>query len=286
MEKNITLMDGAVGTSLMSKLSKIERDPVWVFNIRYPDLVKELTLDSVAAGSELVLANTFGANRFSIQHFSDYDPKEIVKAGVRLCREALDDGGHDAIELSLPIGALAKLLQPYGPLTPEECADVYEEQIGAGVEEGVDSITLQTFMDIRMMEIATRVAKQYGLPVYCTMTFEGKNRTMMGNTVQQIIDTLTPYDIQAIGLNCSMTPTEALPVIKEYADKTDLPLMVKPNAGKPKTDENGKKADEYTPEQFAKEMIPLLPYVQYVGGCCGCGPRHIAALKKEIDHMA
>ncbi|MDO4479230.1 MAG: homocysteine S-methyltransferase family protein [Lachnospiraceae bacterium] len=286
MGKQITLLDGGCGTSLMqmAKEANVRYDvPVWIYNIEHPEFVERLASEYAAAGSKYILANTFGANRFSVEHFSDYKTTDVVREGVRIAHAALDK--TDA-KIVLSIGALAKLLKPYGPMSAEECAEVFTEQIGAGVEAGVDCILLQTFMDLEMMDIASTVALKYDVPVYCMMTFEGRRRTMMGDSVEKIVNRLVPKGIAGIGMNCSMGPVDSLEVIKEFREYTDLPIMFKPNSGKPITDANGNVTQPYTAEMFADEVSASFPYVDYVGGCCGTDPSYIKAIAAKLAEQA
>ena len=277
MKKDIVLLDGAVGTSLWEKAEKYgyPKTPVWTYNLEHPEIVRELAQDYLDAGSQIILANTFGANGPVVKRQSKYTTPEVVKAGVRLAREAV---GTKA-KVSLAIGPLSVLLEPYGDMEEDECREIYEEMIGAGMEEKPDCIMIQTFMDIEMMRIAAIVAKGYNVPVFCTMTFEKAGRTMMGNSVQQVIDTLTPLGIDGIGMNCSLGPDLALPVIREFSEKTDLPLVYKPNAGKPISASNGSSAAEYDSATFVREIEPALEFVSYVGGCCGSNAEYIRALR-------
>ena len=143
-------------------------------------------------------------------------------------------------------------------------------------------ILIQTFMDLEMMRVATVEAKKYGLPVMCSMTFEKNGKTMFGNSVEDTIDTLSPLGIEAIGLNCSLGPDLALPIIKEFSEKTDLPLLFKPNAGKPILSADGEAVSPYTAERFAEEVKPALQYVSYIGGCCGSDADYIKEIKKML----
>ena len=277
MKRDITLLDGAVGTSLWEKADKygVEKKAVWAYNLERPELVTELARDYLEAGSQIILSNTFGANGPAVKRSSGYTAQDVVKAGVRLVREAV---GNRA-KVALAIGPLSTLLEPYGDTTEDECREIYEEQIGSGVDEHPDCIMIQTFMDIEMMRIAASVAKGYGVPVFCTMTFEKAGRTMMGNSVQQVIDTLTPLGIDAIGMNCSLGPDLALPVIREFHERTDMPLVFKPNAGKPISSTTGDTVHAYDAETFARELAPALEFVSYVGGCCGSNAEYIRVLK-------
>lgn len=282
MEKKTTLLDGAVGTSLweLAEARGIDKVPVWKYNLDCPELVTALTRSYLDAGSEILLTNTFGANGPAVRRSSSYTTEEVVSAGVRLAREAVAGSG---VKIALAVGPLMTLLEPYGDLSEEECEAIYEEQIGAGMKVGADCIMLQTFMDVEMMRIAATVAKRYGVPVFCTMTFEKTARTMMGNTVKKVVDVLTPVGIDAIGMNCSLGPDLALPVIREFAGLTDLPLIFKPNAGKPILAADGTTVTDYDAATFARDVAPALEYVSYIGGCCGCNPAYIRELKKYLS---
>lgn len=281
MKKKITLLDGAVGTSLWGIAEKngVEKVPVWKYNVEHPEFVVELVKRYVDAGCEIVLANTFGANGPAVKRSSDYTVAEVIGGGVRAAKKALE--GTD-VKLCLSLGPLMQLLEPYGDLEEEECAAIYDEMLDAGVGAGADMILIQTFMDLEMMRVATVEAKKYGLPVMCSMTFEKSGKTMFGNSVQDTIDVLTPLGIDAIGLNCSLGPDLALPIIKEFSEKTDLPLLFKPNAGKPILSEDGSTVTAYTAEQFAKDVQPALEFVSYIGGCCGSDEEYIKEIKKLL----
>ena len=275
------LMDGAVGTSLwkIAEEAGVEKIPVWHYNLEHPEFVTRLCREYIEAGSQMILTNSFGANGKAVRRAGDYDVKEVLTASVRLAKEAA--AGTD-VKVIYAAGPLPMLMEPWGDLTEEETAEIYEEHLSAGAEAGADAIYLQTFIDLGMMKVATRVAKQFGLPVYCNMTFEKVGKTMMGNSVQDVIDELTPFGIDAIGMNCSTGPDEALPIIREFAEKTDLPLMFKPNAGKPILAADGTTLTDYDAAAFVREVQPALPLVTYIGGCCGSDPSYIRALKEAL----
>ena len=281
MSRKITLLDGAVGTTLwgLAEENGVAKVPVWRYNIEHPEFVEELTRRYLDAGSEIILANTFGANRPAVEHSSDFDPPAVVAEGVKIAKRVLAGTG---VKTCMSCGPLTQILEPYGDLEEDECRAIYEEMIKAGVEAGCDVIMLQTFMDLAMMKIAAEVAKQYDKPVFCSLTFEKAGKTMFGNSVQDAIDELAPLGIDAIGLNCSLGPDLALPIIKEFAEKTDLPIIFKPNAGKPILSADGSTSTAYSAAQFAEDIKPALEYVSYVGGCCGSDSSYIREIKKLL----
>lgn len=273
------LMDCAVGTSLWALAHRdgIPKDPVWQYALEHPEIVKELVLENAKAGAQMILTDTFSANRPVVTRKTEYTVEQVVSAAVKITKEALKGTGITTV---LSAGPLSAMLEPYGDVTEEECREYYEEQIGAGMDAGAEMIYLQTFLDAEMLRIATEAAKQYKVPVFCTMSFEKVGKTMMGNSVEDAVKILEPMGIDAIGMNCSLGPELALPVIKEFTKYTELPLIFKPNAGLPVTDEDGALIHPYTPEMFVKEVAPALDFVTYIGGCCGTDPGYIKALKE------
>ena len=282
MKNGITLLDGAVGTSLweLAERNGIKKDPVWTYNLTHPELVTELARQYAEAGAQIMLANTFGANEPVVKRASSFDADVVVRTGVQLEKQAVAGTG---IKVALSIGPLSQLMEPYGDLTEEEVEAIYLKQIDAGMQAGADCIMIQTFIDLSTMAVAARVAKRYEVPVYCTMSFEARGKTMMGNSVQDIIDTLTPLGVDAVGMNCSLGPDKAIPIIKEFSEKTDLPLVFKPNAGLPIMSANGTTASVYDADTFVKDVTPAIEYVSYIGGCCGSNASYVRALKKLLD---
>lgn len=267
-----TLLDGSAGTALwaMAEAAGVERAPVWRYNIEHPEFVLKLHKSYIIAGCEMIQANTFDANRYNVQRSSDYSVTEVVTAAVKLAKQATAGTG---VKVYAPFGPLPILLKPYGPATEEDAEDIYTELASAAVNAGADAIMLETFLDVKMMSIAAKAAKCFGVPVICSMTFEKRHRTLMGDSVEKIVNTLAPLGIDGVGINCSAGPVEALEIIKEYREKTDLPLYFKPNAGFGEND---------SAQQFAKDVAPALSFVSYIGGCCGTNAEYIKEIKKLL----
>ncbi|MBQ7499800.1 MAG: homocysteine S-methyltransferase family protein [Clostridia bacterium] len=268
----IFILDGAFGTEIWAKTD--DKLPVWRYNIEKPELVKEIHRSYIDAGSDIIYTNTFGANGPTVKR-SPYSVKEVVEAGVRIAREAVEGTG---VKTALSIGPLSELLEPYGDLEEDEATEIYEEQIGAGMEtEGApDIIVLETFMDIEMLKVAAAVANKYEAKLFCSMSFEQSGRTMMGNSVDDMINGLAGLRVDAIGLNCSLGPDKALPIISEFCEKSSVPVLFKPNAGLP-TDTV---ADA---DNFANDVCKAIGYgVKYAGGCCGTNPGYIRKLIEKV----
>ena len=274
--EDIVLLDGAIGTGLWEKAD--DKVPVWRYNIESPAIVKELAREYAEAGSQIIHTNTFSANRITLQR-SDYTVTQVVSAAVRLAKEALGDSA----KASLDIGPLPMLMEPYGDLTEEEAFEMFDEQISAGVTEKPDLITLETFSDADMLRIAAEAAAKHGLPIFTMMTFTEVGKTIMGHSVERVIETIADLPVTAVGLNCSLGPDKAVPIIASFRQYTDLPLIFKPNAGKPILAEDGSEKVQYDVDTFVEDSMPALEQdVKYIGGCCGSSPAYIRALKNKI----
>lgn len=281
MAKKITLLDGAVGTGLweIAEKSGAKKVPVWIYNLEHPEFVTSLHKGYIDAGAQMILSNTFGANTPSVARSSSYDADEVVSTGVRLAKQAAAETG---IPVTLAAGPLSQLMEPWGDLTEEEVGSIYSKFFESGIKSGADAIMLQTFIDVEMMAVAAEEAKKFGVPVYCTLTFEKVGKTIMGNSVQDVIDRLTVIGINGIGMNCSLGPDSSIPVIREFAEKTSLPIIFKPNAGKPILAAGGSGAASYDAEAFVRDITPAFPYADMIGGCCGSNADYIRALKEAI----
>lgn len=266
------LLDGSAGTALwaMAEEAGVSKVPVWRYSIEHPEFVLELHRRYIAAGSEWIQANTFDANRMAVQRSSDYTVEQVVTASVKLAKQAVEG---TAVKVYATFGPLSMMMEPYGDLTAEEVDAVYTEMAAAAVSAGADALVLETFMDLNMAAAAAAALKRFDLPVLVSMTFAKRHRTMMGDTVEKIVEILSALGVDAVGMNCSTGPVEALDIIREFAEKTDLPLYFKPNSGM---------GDTYDAAQFAEEVAPALELVGYVGGCCGCDDAYIRELKKRL----
>lgn len=272
-QKTIVLLDGSCGSALWNMADRrgIAREPVWKYNITHPELVEELVSSYIKAGADMLQTDTFSLNRFSAEKEPGFTVSDTVRAAAAI---ALDTAKGTGRKVYLSSGPLPLLLEPYGKLSDSQCRESYDEIFAAASAAGIEAAALETFMDIRMMEIAAQSALEHGLQVFCSMTFEKRHRTLMGDTVAGICETLTPLKPAAIGMNCSYGPVAGLEIIREFREHTDLPLYFKPNAGMETT---------YTREQFVQEIRPAFDFVSYIGGCCGTEADYIACLRQALD---
>lgn len=276
MDKKPLILDGAIGTELWAKAET--QVPVWRYNIEQPEIVEELCKEYINAGSDLILTNTFGANRPVVSE-SDYSVEDVIREGIRIAKSV---AGKSSKKTVFSIGPLTGLLEPYGLISYDEAAEIYKEMITAGMKEQPDIILFETFMDVEMMKIGVEATKGYDIPVFCTMAFQSVGKTIMGNSPEDLIEATKEFSPAAVGLNCSLTPDEALPIISMFKEATDLPIIFKPNAGKPQMIA-GKAIGSVDAEMFAEQTSKAYELgATYIGGCCGTTPLHIKLLKEKF----
>ena len=241
--KEFVILDGAMGTMLQAKGLEMGGTPE-ALNIDKPDWLVDIHRQYINAGSDIVYANTFGANRHKLEKCG-YTVQQAIPAAIKNARKACE--GTDTL-VALDIGPIGQLLEPTGTLTFEEAYDIYKEQILAGAD--ADLIVFETMTDLYELKAAVLAAKENSdLPIVCTMTFEENMRTFTGVAISSMALTLEGLGVDAIGVNCSLGPKELYPVVEELCKWTNLPVVVKPNAGLPDPVTN-----EYncSPEDFAE----------------------------------
>ena len=268
---DLLLLDGAMGTMLQAEgLPTGELPELW--NLTHPEAVKAVHRRYIEAGSRLLYANTFGANRYKAASCG-CSAAALCAAGVRCAREA---AGAD-VPVALDIGPLGRLLEPLGDLSFEEAYACFREMAEAGAEAGADLIVIETMSELGEARAALLAAKEHtDLPVWVTMTMEAGGRSFTGVTVPAMALTLTGLGADALGFNCGLGPRELLPLLRELRDWTGLPLILKPNAGLP---DPATGAYSVTAEDFAALMREALSLgVFALGGCCGTTPDFIRVL--------
>lgn len=270
--KEFVLLDGAMGTLIQK--SDVEYDSVpETLNITHPKLIESFHKSYVDAGSDVVYANTFGANAYKLKD-SGYTVEEIIGAGVRNAKEAVS--GTDTL-VALDLGPVGQLMEPAGAMTFEQAYEYYKQQIVAGSE--ADLIVFETMTDLFELKAAVLAAKENSdKPIVATMSFEANGRTFTGVLPACAAVTLTGLGVDAVGVNCSLGPAELEPVIAEMSRYTELPLVIKANAGLP--DPNSNEYDVF-PDDFAVSVQKLLKYgIKVIGGCCGTTPEYIEKVRE------
>ncbi len=269
------ILDGAMGTMLQKKGMELGTIPE-TLNIEKPEWIVDIHRSYIEAGAQVVYANTFGANRYKMEK-SGYSVQELIGAAISNAKKAAE--GTEC-RVALDLGPIGQLLEPTGSLTFEEAYDIFLEEIKAA--EGTDLIVVETMTDLMETKAAVLAAKENtDLPVICTMTFEENRRTFTGCSVGAMCLTLEGMGIDAVGVNCSLGPNELIPIVKEIAKWTSIPIVVKPNAGLPDPVTN---LYDVEPEDFAEDCMEMVEMGACVlGGCCGTTPDYIRELKKQLS---
>ena len=275
-ENEFIFLDGAMGTMLQKSGLEAGETPE-LLNLTAPDIIENIHSSYIAAGSNIVYSNTFGANRYKLQGCG-HSVEEIIAAGVSIAKNACEKSGKRAYA-ALDIGPIGQLLEPTGSLSFEEAYDIFKEMIIAGKD--ADIIVFETMTDLYEIKAGLLAAKENSdKPVICTMTFEQNGRTFTGCSCSAMALTLEGLGADAIGVNCSLGPKELAPVVREICRWTNLPVAVKPNAGLPDPVTNLYNVD---PEDFAKAAAEFADMgVKLLGGCCGTSPEYISALTEKL----
>lgn len=274
-KNDFVYLDGAMGTMLQQSLLQLGERPE-VLNITHPHEITQIHKSYIDAGSDIVYANTFGANAHKLEGCG-YSVEEIIAAGIRNAKAACE--GSDA-RVALDIGPLGEMLEPSGVLCFEDAYALFAQMVKAGVEAGADLIVFETMTDLYEMKAGVLAAKENSeLPVFVTMTFEENKRTFTGCSIEAFALTAEGLGCDAIGINCSLGPDEILPIATTLSQHTSLPLIVKPNAGLPDPETN---MYVMTAEAFGPAMAQMAQLgIKYLGGCCGTTEAYIRELVKH-----
>ena len=259
-----------MGTMLRRYGLRSDERPI-MMNMRAADAVAEVHRAYAAAGSDIIYANTFGADARALTG-TGYTPRDVITEAVKIAKNAAPD-----VRAALDICPIGELVEPNGDVTEDEAYRLFAEQVIAGTDAGADLIVVETMYDLSELRIALRAARENSaLPVFATMTFDKSGRTYMGASPAALAALADEMGIDAVGINCSLPPDESLPVFLELARHTSLPLIAKPNAGLPDADGNYAVA----PEDFAAAMRPFIDAgAAYIGACCGSSPEFIGELR-------
>lgn len=280
LEGGPVVTDGSWGTQFQQRgLTQGENPDSW--NLSHPDLVEEVARQYVDAGSRIILTNTFGANRFILEKTDLADKVEAINTtGVEISKKAA--GNHAMVFAS--IGPSGKMLVTQ-EVTEDELKDAFSKQASAQLQAGADAIVIETMMDINEACIAAAAAKKTGLPVVVSMVYDaGKNkdRTMMGNTTEQVVEALEAIGVDGIGANCGQGIDGFIPICKQLRAATDLPLWMKPNAGLPEM-VDGETLFRTIAAEFVQHVPELIRAgADFIGGCCGTDQEFIRKIKEAV----
>jgi methionine synthase I (cobalamin-dependent)/5,10-methylenetetrahydrofolate reductase len=286
LQNRILLGDGAMGTMIYSKGIYINRC-YDALNLESPGLIEGIHLEYLEAGCEMIETNTFGANRFRLKAHGLEDQVEAInKAGVEIARRALNQFHQKNSRSAWIIGSMGPLgvnSEPFGPLSNEQVASIYEEQARALEQAGVDGFSLETFTHLSQIAAAAEgVRRVSSKPILAMMTLNDEGESLLGESPQTMAEQFDQMPIDVIGFNCSSGPSVILDSIESFRLKSQKPLAVFPNAGLPKQ-VGGRFIYMATPEyfgSFAKKFASL--GVRIIGGCCGTTPAHMKRARDAV----
>lgn len=278
--RRLLFLDGATGTNLMKAGMPSGVCPEqWI--LEHPQVLVDLQRKYAEAGSQIVYAPTFTANRIKLKEYGlEHKQEEIIHKLVQLSKQAVGDNVLVAGDLTMT----GQQLRPVGNLEPEELINVYKEQITYMVNAGVDLLVVETMMSLAETRAALIAAKEVcDLPVMVSFTFEESGRTLFGTDPATAAIVMENLGACAIGVNCSSGPVQMVDIIKQMKEVCSIPLIAKPNAGLPEVDSDGVMTYPMKPEEFAQEMLVLAREgASVLGGCCGTTPEHMKALKEAV----
>lgn len=274
----VVYLDGAMGSNLIKRgMPQGVCPEKWIIENR--DIVVGLQREYVEAGTNILYAPTFTANRPKLQEYGLQDSLvDINKQLVAISKEAASSKAFVAGDITMT----GVQLKPMGAMDFEELVDIYKEQAKALLEGGVDLFVVETMMSLQETRAAVIAIKEVcDLPVLATMTFEKDGRSLFGTDARTAAVVLSSLGVDGVGANCSTGPVHMAEVISAMASVTDIPIIAKPNAGIPRLNEAGETVYDNTPDNFANEMEVLVKAgATVLGGCCGTSPEYIDSLHK------
>ena len=268
---NPVILDGGMGTMLQARGLKLGEYPE-LASLDHPDWLFDIHRSYVEAGTQILCANTFGANREKLRR-TGKTVEEVIPPSIAIAKEAA--AGKALVALDL--GPTGQLLEPTGTLDFETAVDIFAQQVRCAVSAGADLVMIETMTDLQECRAALLAVKENSdLPVLVSMTYEERGRTFLGHSPACAALTLEGMGADVIGINCSLGPREMPALVEELTRWTTLPISVKPNAGLP---DPGGAGYDITADEFAEAMAELTELgVKCYGGCCGTTPEYIVKL--------
>ncbi len=289
IKQDLFLLDGAMGTELIVRGIEAGKCNDYL-NIEQPDIIYDIHRSYFEAGSDAVIANTFGSNKYALgRHGFAEEVIKINKAGVQIARRA---AGENKYVLG-DIGPSGDFLEPLGALKAQDLKDAYVRQANALLDGGVDGFIIETMTAIEEAAVAIEAMKSIGgdLPVFASMSFDKAGddfKTMMGVDVEAAVAKIVSLGVDAVGFNCGTLSLEGYIELAEKFVSTvralsaDVIIYAEPNAGRPELIED-KAVYKVSPEDFAEVVEEIYAAgVNIVGGCCGTSPAHIRATAEKL----
>lgn len=280
--EGIILLDGATGSNL-TKAGMPKGTSTEVWTLEHADILIGLQRAYIEAGSRIVYAPTFAANRISLENFGrESQVEELNTRLTELSKEAVK--GTDTL-IAGDITTTGKMLEPLGDMTYNRLFDAYAEQITALANAGVDLLVAETMMSVEETCIALDAANTVcDLPMMCSLTIQADGSAYFGGSAVEAMETLQEMGAAAVGINCSLGPDQLESVVSSMARIAKIPVIAKPNAGMPTISPTGEAIYNMDAETFAGHMETLVNAgAGVIGGCCGTTPEYIRLLHEMIQ---
>ena len=282
--KELLFSDGAMGTLLQAEGMKGGEIPE-TWNMLHPEVLVDIHTRYLNAGSNIISANTFGCNKYKLEH-CEYDLDTLVDKAISLVREAITKFEKESNSVyarkphfaALDIGPLGKLLKPIGNVSFDEAEAAYAEIVKAGVKAGADLLFFETFTDLYDLKAAIIAAKENSdLPLFVSVAPDENGRLLTGGDLEAYVALVEGLGVDVLGMNCGFGPKQFLKFLPVITKVCSIPIIVQPNAGLPKV-VNGVTTFDVGPEEFSADELELVKDgAAIVGGCCGSTPEHINA---------
>ena len=283
LKQKVLILDGAVGTELQKFNFLKDVSTPEELNIKFPERIKQIYASYIDAGSDIILSNTFGANKIKLSQHNLADKiEEIIKAGVLLAKqEASRTGAFVAGDIS----SVGSYIYPLGSVSFDQAYDAFKQQAEILRDSGVDLIVIETMTEIKELKAAVLAARDvYDGPIIVQMSFTEEGTTVTGTDILSFVAMAESLDVTALGMNCSVGPLQLLKFAKILSENTNLPISFKPNAGMPQFI-NRKTVYPGTPEEFVEVCLKAYQYgINMFGGCCGTNPQYIKLLSENLKN--
>jgi 5-methyltetrahydrofolate--homocysteine methyltransferase len=281
LQERVLVLDGAMGTMLQERGLRPGQAPEEM-NLDSPGVVEAVHREYAAAGADLIVTNTFGANRVKLAHYGlEQRLREINARAVEIARLAAGPQGW----VVGSIGPTGRFVEPLGDASFDEMADIFRQQAQALVDAGADALSFETFLDLKEIRAGVIAAREVSadIPVIAMLTFDDKGRSVLGTPPEAAAVVLEAAGADVVGSNCGLGPDGITEVLETMRAVTSLPLISQANAGLPRL-EGGITIFPASPEEMTAYHGRLLELgVRIIGGCCGTTPAHIAAIRAALE---
>lgn len=273
------LLDGATGSNLMKMgMPRGVCTESWV--ARHPETILSLQQAYARAGSQILYAPTFSANRHSLaRHGLEDQVSELNRTLVQISKQVA------GVLVAGDMTTTGVPMEPLGTMSYNQLFDIYREQARALSEAGADLMVVETMLGVDETAAALEAIQSVcDLPVLCSVSIQADGGLYFGGTCYEAVTTLEALGASAVGINCSLGPEQLPSIVRNLKELIQIPLLVKPNAGMPTISDRGEAVYPMEPESFAAHMVALVKAgADLIGGCCGTSPAYIAAIRRALD---